>query len=318
MSQSDITLFTSIPPRMSRIVQGRDFGRSWQTACVKSWNDAGFRVVSLNPPEEIDGLRKSASSVKFLPIPEGIQRPRTWDFFEAAKASRSKVAGIINADCMILPQAGIIEHLRTDIDGVVIAERLNLSNKNFVPTGSSCFGFDAFFFDVAALEFLEKDEHWRIGEVWVDYWIPLAFHLAGFSIKTMPAPVLLHLDHDIAWDLVKWERHFPKLVDFVRRHGGLRSDKRVSDELLRSRTLNRQEVTTLQHLLFNWLRSHEPLWRPEPGTLDDLTTSLLCSFATPKMSRYEAFRSSMRQFVDAFGLRRPLHALGLVKRRVTL
>ena len=56
MTKTESTLFTSIPPRMKRPVQAREFGLAWQMACIKSWRDAGFRVVSLNAPEEIEAV----------------------------------------------------------------------------------------------------------------------------------------------------------------------------------------------------------------------------------------------------------------------
>ena len=74
------------------------------------------------------------------------------DFFIAASKSGSKIAGIVNADCMIIPQTRIAERLKDFINGIVIAERLNLSQETFRPTGVPCQGFDAFFCEVGDLD----------------------------------------------------------------------------------------------------------------------------------------------------------------------
>src|SRR6185295_4908982 len=76
MPNSKISIFTSIPRQITRIINSRDFGRAWQTACIKSWKDAGFRVVSLNTREEIVGLASLESSVEFKEISKDQTRPR--------------------------------------------------------------------------------------------------------------------------------------------------------------------------------------------------------------------------------------------------
>ena len=315
MPNFEPTLFTSIPPRMRRFVQGRDFGTSWQMACIASWKAAGFRTLSLNSPEEIEALRSFASIIEFEEIPEGQNRPSMTDFFIAASKSGSKIAGIVNADCMIIPQTRIAERLKDSINGIVIAERLNLSQETFRPTGVPCQGFDAFFFEVAALSRIERDDHWRIGEVWADFWLPLAFNAAGFEIKTLPAPILLHLNHELAWDWADWKSHFSRIIELLRAHGGGRLDSDLVKKLLEASELNDDDVDELSKLLFAWLIKREPLWCPEAGSLDDLITSILKAMATSESSVHP-YRAQLKQTIDALGLRPTLYKLGLVKRDI--
>jgi hypothetical protein len=162
----------------------------------------------------------------------------------------------------------------------VIAERLNLSQQTLRPTSDNG-GFDAFFFEAAAVATIERDNHWRIGGVWYDFWLPLAFHVAGFEIKTLPAPILLHLNHNASYESLGWESDFPRLINLLRARGGDRLDSNLMAELLRTRKLRTKDVRVLAGLLLAWLRSHKPLWSPEAGSIDELMTSVLKVLAPP-------------------------------------
>ena len=165
-------------------------GSAWQTVCIQSWKASGFKVTSLNNPNEIGILRSLNPDVAFYPIPPDHARPHITDFIETAIESGAEVGGIINADCMLVPQVNLIKHL-TRLNGVVIAERINLDQTTLRPTEQLGMGFDAFFFDTKALSKIGRDDRWRIGEPCWDYWFPLAFQAAGFEVKTLPAPVLI-------------------------------------------------------------------------------------------------------------------------------
>lgn len=50
---SDIPLFTSLPPRIiRRNKHGEDIGEHYAAACFQSWQDSGFRPVTLNATSE--------------------------------------------------------------------------------------------------------------------------------------------------------------------------------------------------------------------------------------------------------------------------
>jgi hypothetical protein len=75
------------------------------------------------------------------PVPHA--RPLISDMLDAAKKSGSRVAGIVNADCMTIPMLNLGNALENLLDnGIVIVERLNLSQHDLRPTGKHCYGFD--------------------------------------------------------------------------------------------------------------------------------------------------------------------------------
>ena len=77
-----VTLFTSLPPGTTRIVNGHDFGPAYQRACIDSWIAAGFDVVSLNPESEVAQLRKYDFPISYLASPN--PRPQIVEFLTEA------------------------------------------------------------------------------------------------------------------------------------------------------------------------------------------------------------------------------------------
>jgi hypothetical protein len=212
----------------------------------------------------------------FEPTPYPRTRPLIVDMLAAAKASASRIAGIATADCAIIPQANLSERLSTLLDsGLVIAERINIGQGDLRPTGKHCWGFDAFFFDVSSLDKIEWDEHYSIGAAWGDYWFPVEFLRAGLRVRTLPAPVLVHLDHKRAWSL-----NSSYYEDFHRLEKLLHQIEPWSSTLP-SRIETKGEVKQLGRRIFGWLRAQPVLWSPENGSGDDLIYSLLNAVASP-------------------------------------
>jgi len=270
-----IPLFTTIPPKISRPAADRDFGPAWLSVCARSWSQSGFRPVGINSAEEIQSFRML--TMDFEPTPHPRTRPLIIDMLAAAKASGSRIAGIATADCAIIPQSNLSERLLTLLEGgLVIAERMNISQRDLRPTGQHCFGFDAFFFDVSSLDKIEWDEHFRIGAPWGDYWLPLEFLRAGLQVRTLPAPVLVHLNHEQAWTWTGHRDGFSRLVKLLHQLEPWSSTLPETDE----------EVLQLVPRIFAWLRTQPVLWSPEYGSGDDLIYSLLNAAASPSPSPY--------------------------------
>jgi hypothetical protein len=306
-SSEAITLFTSIPPRMSRLIRGNEMGPAWQMACINSWKASGFKAISFNNPDEICLLRSLDADVEFSAIPAQHKRPQIVDFLDAAIASGSKVVGIINADCLLVPQPSLVKNLM-DLNGLVIAERINLDTTTFRSGGYPCMGFDAFFFDTKALSKIDRDERWRLGDTWWDYWFPLAFQAAGFEPKTLPAPIMVHMEHDLAWNAGVWESSFSKLNNFVR-STDLRDPVLTAATKKLPPTAQAEDILSFGSSVYSWLHSREALWYPESGSVDDLVTQFLNATAMPPMPGRG--RTLIRQAVDALGLGPIVASLGL-------
>jgi hypothetical protein len=300
-----IPLFTSIPRVVRRPFRGRDYGVAWQTACIQSWKASGFHVLSLNTAAEINELR-SRVPVDFLEIPVERKRPMISDFLDAARDSGCTAAGIINADCLIVNQNALINHI-AQINGVVVAERINLSQTSLHPTGQTCYGFDALFFSTKASAEIPRDERWHIGDPWWDYWLPLAFHVAGFELNTWPAPMMMHFDHERIWDLKDWERNFDWFLAFLRAHVEKLSEPpalATAIAALSAKRLQHSHIEAFSHTIYNWIRSRDPLWVPEAGSAEDFLSCLLGAIATPvPRPPLRRRRAYVNRILDLIGIR---------------
>ena len=185
-------IFTSIRP-------ATNFG-----PCVQSWRAAGFDVISVNKADEAGALR--AAGIDVVEIDGDKSKPRIGQILNVISEKKTLVAGIINADCRILPIASaeaIRKHLpRT----VILSERLEV-DRNCRPVPIYRSGFDAFFFDTQIIRAMAIDNEYRIGEPWWDYWFPIAAHRAGFSLKIFFSPTLLHELHPVNWNQRVWRSY---------------------------------------------------------------------------------------------------------------
>jgi len=311
------TLFTSIPPEMSRIVRGQERGPAWQSACIQSWIRAGFRVISLNPQNEIDRFHPLPANIEFQALPAHSSRASISDFFRAAQACGDEVAGIVNADCMIAAPPEFLFRLKSCIGGIVLSERADIDPNTLRPLGLSGFGFDGFFFDVAAIDKIKWDDHWMIGAVWYDFWLPLAFQVGGLRVKTLPAPILHHLYHDRAWNWEVWAAQFMRIVHFIQDNDGL--DPQLAQAMKGTTSDMIDRIHELSHLVYRSLASSEPLWSPAAASVDELTAQMLWANATPAPLPQPApsrnlFRAALSRAIDRAGLRYTFYVLGLVDR----
>jgi len=190
------TLFTSIPPNLSASAIER------QRICVASWRNAGFRPISFNGIAEIPLVQSYGLGIEFDSAPEG-GKPVIVDILQAIRNRGTSHAGIINADCEIIAYPELASRLSRILQGrLLFAERIDRDANGDLTVGD-CQGFDGFFADTTVLSNL-TNRHFRIGETWWDYWLPLAVAANGYEIGCANMPLLLHQQHPTAWHVEKW------------------------------------------------------------------------------------------------------------------
>jgi len=99
--QSKATIFTSLPPRTVRIVDGVDYGLVYQHACLASWIAAGFEIRSINPQAEIDELQELGFPVKY--VSSANSRPLINEFMKAASTADPSPNGPTAPSCATDP-----------------------------------------------------------------------------------------------------------------------------------------------------------------------------------------------------------------------
>lgn len=275
-----VKLYTSFSPRPKRLLGKSEAGPSYIAECIASWRRAGFDVVSLNNAREINELSGFKYDVDYQQV--AVDRPRIADFLRAIRASGKPVAGIINSDVFLAPHPewpGFIASLGAN--GMMMVERINIDPASLLPTGRSCYGFDAFVFSTDLLSQIDVSWEFLFGEPWWDYWFPLAYVAAGGKLMTINAPVLFHLDHTQNWNQAQWIANARKTIGYFQRFSGQLPEDIVARvrRLSKLADISESELGPFAHWCFARLRRMAEAVRiPEPSDDVSLLPSLVGYF----------------------------------------
>jgi hypothetical protein len=191
-------LFTSISPRLG----GDEL--EYHKSCIASWRSAGFEVVTVNGYSEVPRIAALELDVRIFSSAQA-GKPLIRDILSCIAEKNCRYAGIINADCALLPYPELSAHLKDGLEGkLVLAERVDVDARS-MPQGDSCGGFDAFFFDATTLP-SDFDDNFQIGVPWWDYWFPMAVLAEGGQIVNLTTPLLTHRNHNHGWIGTERER----------------------------------------------------------------------------------------------------------------
>lgn len=208
-----IKIFTSISPNIQRMFGKKNIGVQYQMECIKSWVAAGFEVISLNHNDELAGLKQAGYPVRYIGLPASYKVPTISDVLKHVSASDG-VAGIVNADCKLEAVPHFHEIIGREAHGsCIVLERTDLNIETGRPTGGSCIGFDAFFFDTAHTRDLYLPPVCAFGQTWWDYWLPMELMSRGLTLKASKYPVLTHIDHPKAWSQASFMRNGALFID---------------------------------------------------------------------------------------------------------
>src|SRR5258706_782603 len=206
-----IAVATSSPPVLSRRNDGHEMGEAYQRLCIRSWADCGFRVLSVNAPDEVPSLAERYPGIEFIPTTRdarsisGRKNPYIADLLSATLKAPEPVLGIVNADILFEP-GQVWQRWLPNITREIVIAGQRFDTKSLLDGNLSLYhtGFDYFFFDRASAEaVLEEAMPFAIGLAWWDYWLPLTLMLKGREILMVRRPSALHLTHDsgpmLAW-----------------------------------------------------------------------------------------------------------------------
>lgn len=232
MSAGTIAVATSIPPALSRRDAGRAMDSEYQTLCVRSMLDSGFRVLSVNHADEIPPLAARYPQVSFIETTRdasalsGRRTPYIADLLHALLNVPEPVAGIINSDVVFEPSDAWRTWLPGAADNaLVMGQRHDATSLTDGTFRKYYWGFDFFFFArEAARELLDSAMPYAMGLAWWDYWLPAAMSLKGRRVLTLERPAVAHLIHkDPSLD-ESWRQLAIRFADFITRETARRQD----------------------------------------------------------------------------------------------
>jgi hypothetical protein len=197
------------------LVPGRD--HALQTAAVASWHAAGFGVISVNGKTEAEAVRQEFPGVEVRTVARTAEQfarkpvPYIHDLLKVLAESCAAmpsdcVVGIINADIYLRAVPELIPTIRREAKGaLLLGPRVDVAERAafaaFKPTGAETYsvGYDYFLMSGDLLgDFAESP--FCMGMPFWDYWMPLVALLKGRPLKTIAAPVALHVAHETRWD----------------------------------------------------------------------------------------------------------------------
>ena len=203
MSMGQVAVATSIPPGLLRRNAGQSIDNAYQRLCLNSWLECGFRIVSVNHPDEIPDLAQAYPEVTFVPARSdaiavsGRRTPYIADLLDTLIEAPEGVTGIINSDLVFEPSPSWRTWLPSAVgDAVVTGQRHDATSLLDGTFRKYYWGFDFFFFDrKITRDLLETASSFAMGLPWWDYWLPAALSLKGRQILTLDRPTVAHLIH---------------------------------------------------------------------------------------------------------------------------
>jgi hypothetical protein len=216
-----IVVATSIPPNVVRYQNGYDVGQKYQRDCIQSWIRAGFRVLSLNFPDEIPRLASQHPEIEFTEIDRdnaailGRRTPLLLDIVAALEDQKEEIVGVVNAD-ILLEDEDWTSIVSEAVQGAIaVAHRYDVEafeeSSGALPYLD---GYDVFFFERKEIQ--KQIRHsFALGLPWWDYVLPISFLLRGLRVNLLTSPVAFHLQHPTNFNAMTWRYMAKEFSEFV-------------------------------------------------------------------------------------------------------
>jgi hypothetical protein len=238
-----MNLYTSIPPKVSRLVNGQDVGQAWTQMCLDSWLQAGYKIYSVNSDKESSAVAALYPDINIIETSRDgsvkVGRPLVYvsDIISAAINASHKNFALINADIMFLkdaasilkdwvPENGFAYSTRLDIDDLIGSNPRLHGGVDFLILKTA---------DVASLNL----PNILFGTPWWDYWLPFSLNLRGIKGRRLSfnnQPVIAHLSHDERWSQIDFLDNFSLFVSEISTIVQQREDQCVSNYQVDSQT----------------------------------------------------------------------------------
>ena len=195
MKNLGITIATSIAPNSRLTIQKNAIG---------SWVEAGFRVASLNEPNEIKELSNIFKNIEFIPQMRTAKalfgKPYIYisDILSYLRTQDSRISGIINSDIFLKNTEDFSSFLIQEVENSLIyGPRLEVKTFKSKDGNMDPLGFDYFIFDRNLISDW-RETRFCIGLPSWDHWFPLVSMFNGRNLKKIITPFALHAMHPVS------------------------------------------------------------------------------------------------------------------------
>jgi len=207
-----ITIATSLAP-------GKDVHN--QRMAINSWLRLGFKVVSINSPEEIATLQSHFPDIEFVKADrDGRDKfAKPYIYFDDCLAyfanSDSRICGIVNSDIYLLKEEFYAFLKQEAVDSFVYGYRVDVEIIEELNGELFELGFDYFFFNKQMTSYYPQS-NFLIGLPMWDFWavlIPICFKI---PVKKVITPHAYHIIHKTNWDHKNWCVFRDELLRYIK------------------------------------------------------------------------------------------------------
>lgn len=187
-----------------RAGNGADAGPHWFKLCVKSWTQTAPKVVSVS---------EQAPAADPVEWARTERKPALAEVFRTMESMTDKHVLLTNADIALTSAMKSLFPV-LDPNVVYFGNRTDVTdpkgNGELVVKGLYLGGFDYF---VLPHEFVREinrtkafPEHFRVGEPWWDYLLPILALASGYPVKRIqrPVPLAMHFAHETRFAHALW------------------------------------------------------------------------------------------------------------------
>ncbi|MEN6565060.1 MAG: glycosyltransferase [Veillonellales bacterium] len=171
-----------------------------QQIAIKSWQQAGFRVIALNSREDIAALRPHFPNVDFVTAFRdareryGQRYIYFRDLLHCCQKQSADIGGIIKSD-LILRNNQLAALLQKEAAGsIIFGSRYDISAPDSTESTVHSGAFDYLFFDKHVLPDYPM-ESFCLGLPWWDYWALLLAIANDVPAKLLSSPLACHVGH---------------------------------------------------------------------------------------------------------------------------
>lgn len=217
IDKQDIVLATTLAPR--------PLGHLEEP--LRSWIDAGFRLVSVNSKEEINVLQDLIPDdlpidLCEIPLSRGLYMGRPLVAVDdllrwfSANVSAGQIAGYVNSDIFIYKPDLLMRMLNKPDWDLTLVQRLDIDSSFTNPVNPATFeqGYDIFFLKPHLLT-MYPESNLRVGAPFWDYWMPLLALQKGMKVNRVVRPCCYHLRHEGTWMHESWYETLIQLMELM-------------------------------------------------------------------------------------------------------
>jgi hypothetical protein len=189
-----------------------------QRRALASWSRLGFKIISVNNPEEILIVKKHFPEVSFIEASrnakELTEKPYIFfdDILKALESTKTDICGIVNSDIYLITSDKFSEFIASEAKNCLIyGSRTEVESIDSLIGEEYRWGMDYFFFDKSIIPIF-PNSNFSLGAPWWDLWACFIPTMKGFCVKNLVTHIAYHITHQQRWSPQVWVAYCEEFI----------------------------------------------------------------------------------------------------------